>query len=790
MISVINRNKSLQRLLSLFLVLALVFPIFNPYASASETEKLAPEESVLLPYDAEWSYLDQGIDLGTEWLNNDYDYSSWKTGKAPFGYGDAVSETNPNIPLGTEVDFGDDENNKHMTTYFKTKVQASSLEGYEGLEVYIHVDDAAVVYINGEEAFRKGIEEGVEVNYHTPGKFKPKEETFYIPTDALKEGTNIISAEAHQDGGDSSDLWFKMSIKAVTEVPEIIDYTKTPIPNPDVPVGEVSRVVVSFYGDTKTSKGFTWYTSQASAGSDLQVIERISKEPNFETANTFTGDYQRSTNAPEFVIHKAVATDLKPGTEYMYRVGDDSLDLWSDVGSFVTAEGDDKFTFINLTDTQAKTEEEAILSSETFAKASKTVENSEFILGNGDIVDRGSIENQWGWVFDHSKETLMNTTFASSAGNHDDDKNSFIEHFNVKTPEGSSTETGAYYSYDYENTHFVILNTNEDSEEYRNFSPEQIEWLQADIKAAKEDENIDWIIANIHKGPYTTSNHATDNDIMGQNGVREKIPPMLYELGVDLVLQGHDHLYARSKPIQNGNAVEVDKVTEKYNGIDVEYSVNPDGAIYLIPSTAGPKVYYKNKKIDPSYYDLFEVAEEHSAAKYGTDEGNDSRPKRSQVQNFVEFNVDGNKLTGITYEIDRNINNGEPFVVDAFGIIKEEDSKTYNIKNVKSKKLIIDKPYSFVNFDETTANIEEVFVKKSITLKGAGLKTKTVTISPTDHNAVIDFSGEEVQDVRLQTNKIKEIKGAEGVKSWTIPNGVKLSKIKFYHSNGEEIKIK
>ena len=64
-----------------------------------------------------------------------------------------------------------------------------------------------------------------------------------------------------------------MSIKAVTEVPEIIDYTTTPIPNPDVPVGEVSRVIVSFYGDTKTSKGFTWYTSQASAGSDLQVIE-------------------------------------------------------------------------------------------------------------------------------------------------------------------------------------------------------------------------------------------------------------------------------------------------------------------------------------------------------------------------------------------------------------------------------------------------------------------------------------------------------------------------------------
>ena len=111
------------------------------------------------------------------------------------------------------------------------------------------------------------------------------------------------------------------------------------------------------------------------------------------------------------------------------------------------------------------------------------------------------------------------------------------------------------------------------------------------------------------------------------------------------------------------------------------------------------------------------------------------------------------------------------------------------LRNLSRKNVIIDKPYSFVNIDETTDNIEEIFVKTSVTLKGTGLKNKTVTISPTEHNAVIDFSGEEVQEVRLQTNKIKEIRGAEGVKSWTIPNGVKLSKIKFYHSNGEEIKI-
>ena len=206
--------------------------------------------------------------------------------------------------------------------------------------------------------------------------------------------------------------------------------------------------------------------------------------------------------------------------------------------------------------------------------------------------------------------------------------------------------------------------------------------------------------------------------------------------------------------------------------------------------TVTPRVKKKHQnRPGVSHYNLFEVADEHSAAKYGTDAGNDSRPKRSQVQNFVEFNVDGNKLTGITYEIDQNINNGEPFVIDTFGIIKDENNKNDNLKNSKSKKRIIDKPYSFVNMNKTTVNIEEIFVKTSLTLKGTGSKNKTVTFSPTEHNAVIDFSGEGVQKVRLQTNKIKEVRGAEGVKSWTIPNGVKLSKIKFYHSNGEEIKI-
>ncbi len=193
--------------------------------------------------------------------------------------------------------------------------------------------------------------------------------------------------------------------------------------------------------------------------------------------------------------------------------------------------------------------------------------------------------------------------------------------------------------------------------------------MKKDAESAKK-KGAKWIIVTIHKGPYTTSNHATDADIMGENGVRTKIVPILNQIGADLVFQGHDHIYARTKVIKDGKAVKTAEVTETVNGVTAKYKVNPNGTIYLIPSTAGPKVYYKNKKIDNAYYDLFDVAEEHSAAKYGPDKDK-SRPVRSQIQNFVSITIDGDKLTGISYEIDKDKNNGMPYTVDSFGIMKK-----------------------------------------------------------------------------------------------------------------------
>ena len=196
----------------------------------------AQERLELLPRNATWKYLDDGTDLGQYWAEK-ADPAAWKEGAAPLGFGDDVSETDPTLALATEVSFGDDENDKHMTTYVLTQAEFPALAGYAGVEFYIHVDDGAVVYLNGKEIFRRGIEEGMEVSYATGAKFKPKEETFVLPLadlPSLKEGRNVIAAEVHQDDGGSSDLWFELGMVAVKEMALVpaVDYTAPMLPNP------------------------------------------------------------------------------------------------------------------------------------------------------------------------------------------------------------------------------------------------------------------------------------------------------------------------------------------------------------------------------------------------------------------------------------------------------------------------------------------------------------------------------------------------------------------------------
>ncbi len=101
---------------------------------------------------------------------------------------------------------------------------------------------------------------------------------------------------------------------------------------------------------------------------------------------------------------------------------------------------------------------------------------------------------------------------------------------------GVPSGTEAYYSFDYSNIHFVVLETY-----YLLLDGTQRRWLERDLQSTDQD----WIVVYFHFPPYTKGSH--DSDIEPPLvAVRSQLLPLLERYGVDLVLSGHSHSYERS----------------------------------------------------------------------------------------------------------------------------------------------------------------------------------------------------------------------------------------------------
>ncbi len=116
-----------------------------------------------------------------------------------------------------------------------------------------------------------------------------------------------------------------------------------------------------------------------------------------------------------------------------------------------------------------------------------------------------------------------------------------------------------------------------------------------------------------------------------------------------------------------------------------------------------------------------------------------------------------------------------------------EPSKIYTLKNIKTKKVIIDTPFTLVDVHRTAHIREAIVLKATSMLKGEGLAKTKVVVSPAEAGAIIDFNGVRVKEVTLDNNFVNEIRGAENVRKWTVKKGVDPSSILFLDSKGEAI---
>ncbi len=152
-----------------------------------------------------WRFEDSGTDLGTSWIQPNFDDSSWSLGMAPLGFGA------PN--LNTIVSSGNNPNQVNPTTYlrrtFFVDLKTSEIDLFEAAVLF---DDGYVMYLNGTEVARSDSMPGGTPTYTTLAMNHEADVLERVDLNAsiplLQQGLNTLAIEVHQDGPMSPDLFF------------------------------------------------------------------------------------------------------------------------------------------------------------------------------------------------------------------------------------------------------------------------------------------------------------------------------------------------------------------------------------------------------------------------------------------------------------------------------------------------------------------------------------------------------------------------------------------------------
>ena len=345
---------------------------------------------------------------------------------------------------------------------------------------------------------------------------------------------------------------------------------------------QISRISCSMYRDGATGRGFCWFTKQA-GNSDL-LLQKEGEDAS--DAKHYSGTcraYRKQYS------HQVAVTDLEPGTAYCYRVGDAQKNLWSDWCSFSTDDRDDSFSFITVADVQADNMEDFLQAAGTLREAQRTLPDSTFTVNLGDYVDDNT-NAEWDAYFEAFSFNNETQTGVPVAGNHD---GNFTDKFNTNCfkntfcldPADNRSLEGVYYSFDYGNAHFTVLNTND----MYPMSQAQKNWLIRDVT----NSHAMWNILLMHRSLYSAGKNINKPDTVIQ---RNLLLPLIDKLGIDLVLSGHDHMYLRTAPVKGEKRVEdLTYITEPFRGEETTFTLAPHGTVYALPSTAGTKRYRVNE---------------------------------------------------------------------------------------------------------------------------------------------------------------------------------------------------
>jgi len=249
------------------------------------------------------------------------------------------------------------------------------------------------------------------------------------------------------------------------------------------------------------------------------------------------GAWTAATVPGKRVAHSFAIDGLAVSSCFQYRavVGNDTTEQYS----FMTAiKPDEPFAFVVYGDTRSNRD------AHVSVLRAIELENPKLVINTGDLVGKNT-DSLWDYYFEDicAKTGIgQNIPVYSSPGNHEAGAMYFD---NVLMPHNNPAHSPAYYSFEYGNVHFISLN----SEIPFDSSSDQFRWLLDDVQSESARKST-FKIAYWHRPPYSSGPHGSEMRI------RSVLCPVMESNGVDIVFNGHDHLYERTKAI-NGTTYVV-----------------------------------------------------------------------------------------------------------------------------------------------------------------------------------------------------------------------------------------
>ncbi|MGI5236967.1 fibronectin type III domain-containing protein [Dactylosporangium sp. CA-139066] len=396
-------------------------------------------------------------------------------------------------------------------------------------------------------------------------------------------------------------------------------------------------------GANESQRIVTWYSS-------ADTTQKVQLAP---TSALVNGDFPASAatfaaigganiaTSGGFNRH-ATLTGLQEHTAYSYRVGTDGN--WSPAYAFKTQDFEGDYDFLFYGDPQIGSSGDVAKDQagwqDTLDVSLAANPNAELLVSGGDQVETANTETQWNAFL--APDKLRQYPWAATIGNHDVGGKAYEQHLFTPNTDRSgplyangnpaSNTSGGDYWYIYKDVLFIDLNSNSYTTTSGGGGDAAHLAYVSDVIQQHGGE-AKWKVLVYHHAIYSPADHAKDGDNKAR---RVDFPTAFSNLGVDLVLQGHDHSYSRSYLIKNGAKANPD---EQPGAADVY--PGPGGVLYVTGNSASGSKYYDITAPDNSGT---------SGAGNGADPLNPNNYWYNSVQNqehvrsYVKVQVRGDKL--------------------------------------------------------------------------------------------------------------------------------------------------